>query len=100
MGVAPPGGKHHIEVVEAAVPHQQHATPHRAQQAKAANALTRVAGPEAAIDDTMGATFHQIDAVELGKGTGAACTGMTPKHRSIGRCIGDIFSRAINGHEA
>ena len=48
----------------------------------------------------MGATFGQIDALDLGEGTRAAAPRKAPKPGGIGRGIGEILQRAIERHQA
>lgn len=94
MGAPAPAGHNHLEVVKAAVPQQQPAALHRAQQAKAPDALAGMAGTGSSIDHTVGATFDQIDPLEVGKGTGTARTGVAPKGLGAGRGIGPILAGA------
>ena len=94
------GMRHHVKIMETAVPHDQHAGANRAQEAKTTDAFTGVTRPEASIHHGMGATLDQIDPLHLRKSTVAAVTMMPAKDRHIGRGIGDIFHGAVNRHQA
>ena len=92
--------RHHVKVMEAAIPHQQHARTHRAQEAETTVPFAGVTRPEAGIHHGMRATLHQVDPLYLGKGTVPAVAMMAAKDRHVGGCISDIFHGAINRHQA
>ena len=91
---------HHIKIMEAAIPHQQHPWTYRTQQPKTTMAFADMTGPETGIGDGMGAALHQVDPFHLGKSTVPTVAVMPSKGCHIRRGVSHIFHCAVDRHQA